>query len=286
MGALADLWWRFRSLIGKGETVDWPTASEPGFNDDPRAKAQDIVKANFGDMEGFLRDLVWKNGWYEGAARIDAHPLRLGGSIVPRSVVVHTTDMYEGFRGLIKRWPAEKGEGNAAHFLLGRTAKEGLVQFAPITRNANHAGGKTGHGWYVDAERVYHPNLVAIGIEVDNAGRLIAKGSGKSLRLVHKDSGRELPIARCFQHTDGTWWEAWTPYQERTLRQLVSACVLTLKEFSREFPAHVSPNGDYKLNGVPWAQLPGVNVVGHATLDPNRKTDPGPQITAWIKEHF
>lgn len=48
-----------------------------------------------------------------------------------------------------------------------------MVQFAPITRNANHAGGKTHGWWYTRAGgrgRLIHPNTVAVGIELDNAG--------------------------------------------------------------------------------------------------------------------
>lgn len=47
-------------------------------------------------------------------------------------------------------------------------------------------------------------------------------------------------------------------------------------------PAVVRPNGDYKANGVPWAKMEGA-IVGHATLDPTNKTDPGPFVTAWLK---
>lgn len=46
------------------------------------------------------------------------------------------------------------------------------------------------------------------------------------------------------------------------------------------------PTGGYKKNMVPWADSGGHiyprNTVGHVTLDPVRKTDPGPQVVGWL----
>lgn len=285
-----NLWNFFRRAYlratGHADSVDWDTVSEPGYLGDIHAAPKDVVAANFGGtMEHLTRDLLWSNGWFSDALRVDAHPGRIGGAIVPRGVVVHTTDMVDGFDGLLRGWVRDKGAGNAAHFLLGRSPDQGLVQFAPITLNANHAGGRNGHGWYRDPQgRRYHPNLYTVGIEVDNAGRLVNKGSNARPRLVHPDSGRVVPLDQSYYHEPTkTWWQAWTDYQRVTLDLLTSALLVTIKDF----PAGttVQANGDYAGNGVRWAALDRVNVVGHVTLDPNRKTDPGPAITDWIREH-
>lgn len=59
--------------------------------------------------------------------------------------------------------------GDAAHFLIGRDAATGLIQLAPVTNNANHAGG-SGHGNFVAGAQKWHPNSVSVGIEVHCAG--------------------------------------------------------------------------------------------------------------------
>lgn len=226
------------------------------------------------------------DGWWLHARRFDIHSGRIGGAISPWSTVVHTTDMVAGTMvGLLKRWRAAAGVGSGAHFLIGRAPfgmddavpSGGLVQLTPINRNANHAGGPT-HGWFKTAVgRLIHPNSVTIGIEVDNAGRLVKKGG----LWVHKDSGKVFLPSDVHVDARGRGYEKLTAYQRGALELLLDTLHTTML-----FPpvgVEVVPNGTYKANGVPEAELPGVREVGHWTLDPTRKTDPGSEVTEWLR---
>jgi len=225
-------------------------------------------------------------GWWLGAKRFDIHPRRLGGAIHPWSTVVHTTDMIPGTMApLLKRWRDVPGEGAGAHFLIGKQAAGesdavptgGVVQMAPITRNGNHAGGPDQrHGWFkLVGGRLIHPNSVSVGIELDNAGRLVKRSSD----WVHKDTGRV--VRDVFVDTHGRGYERVTAYQFAMLDALLDALDNALP--ASPLGATVVPNGSYKDNGVPEASLPWVREVGHWTLDPTRKTDPGPQVDAFLE---
>jgi len=223
-----------------------------------------------------------------------AHPDRLGGTIHPRGIVVHTTDCMPGSEmAIIQRWTSEAGAGNCAHFLIGRTKEIGITQFAHINCNANHAGGKS-HGWYAPMpgqaigstyESTYHPNLVTVGIELSNAGRL-QKVNGK---YIHPDTRRELPASDVYE-SDGAPWHMPTEWQMQALEWLIGKIELQMHaETMWPLPfdptvTRVEPNGGYLANGVPWAKMPGVFAVGHVTLDPTNKTDPGPYVIRWLKE--
>jgi len=231
---------------------------------------------------------LFKDGWWLHADRFDINKGRAGGAIVPWCTVVHTTDMAPGtMSALLKRWRELPGEGAGAHFLIGRAPNStgnmtaiptgGIVQMIPITRNGNHAGGPGGkHGWFkLPTGRLIHPNSVSVGIELDNAGRLMKKDG----LWVHKDSGRVIPDV--FVDAHGRGYERITAYQMSALELLLD----DLNAVLTTVPAGVTiaPNGTYKANGCPEAELPTCREVGHWTLDPYRKTDPGSQVTEFLR---
>jgi Putative peptidoglycan binding domain len=234
-------------------------------------------------------------GWYFGAKRWDVHPRRLGGAIKPAGVVDHTMDMAPGtMAALLRAWAKSPTTGAGAHFVLGRrpaTADElvsleapgaGLVQIAPVYCNGNHAGGTPGHGWlqYPDGRKV-HPNLKYIGIEIDCAGALQKNGGN----YIHTSSGKIIPREDVFIDDKGRAWHKITDYQFEQIAKLHDALEAEVLE---AFPAgtKIVPNGSYSLNGVTWAVTPGVRFVGHVTLDPIRKRDPGYQFMAWLKNRY
>lgn len=224
------------------------------------------------------------DGWYHAAARVPAWPGRVGGVIDPYITVVHTTDMYPGtMPALLKSWSTQVGKGNAAHFLLGRqenTAKAGdypnggLVQMIPITRNGNHAGG--GGSFIVNGKAV-HPNTVSVGIEIDCAGRL---GKPRDGKFYYPGSLRIIPVEDAYVDEKGVGWHKVTEYQYGILDSLLHALQATYRTPPGTIGVHTK--GTYKANGVPWGEMAG-QIVGHVSLNPTDKTDPGVQTMDWLR---
>src|SRR5262245_9544721 len=50
----------------------------------------------------------WSEGLWLDASYHQAHPQRIGGSIVPRAIVVHTTDTLGGFQAMVRRLTTER----------------------------------------------------------------------------------------------------------------------------------------------------------------------------------
>lgn len=231
-------------------------------------------KTNEGERNAFRPASTppWENGWYDKAVHRPCHPGRLGVWIQPSALVLHCTETGAGnlFDNIIKYWQREKGLGNAAHFMIGRTYEKGLVQFASINQNANHAGGpKCGGFKHFGVPGVVHPNLVTVGVELDAAGKL--RWDGKYFRTW--DKKHIIPDGDVYRHTDGTFWHKVTDYQMDTLKTLWADLHPVLKPWT----ASVVPSAVQQ----PWAVNRWNNLVGHATLNPVHKSDPGPQVMAW-----
>lgn len=266
----------------------------PAEDEHPPVTGREAFNANIGTAATpavFAPQASWNLGLWVKATFRPAHPGRVGPQIKPQCSVVHTTDMHpDAFSALVKSWTTQPGAGNGAHFLIGRGPEQGVIQFASITRNSNHAGGNGGsHGWYrTAAGALVHPNTVAVGIEVHNAGRLYKDPQGRWRCGEYQDSklvysGAPLPMADVYLDTRGHGWHLPTAFQLDMLEQLLSdlqAC------YPPNFTLKIQPNGGYVANGSPWAEFAESKVVGHVTLDPLNKTDPGPHVCGWIKENF
>lgn len=216
--------------------------------------------------------------WHPAATRRPAHPGRIGPRIKPWAIVLHTTDMLpDTFGALVNSWTTQKGKGQCAHFLIGRTPEQGLIQFVPIDRNANHAGGAPSHGWFKRGALRIHPNTVSVGIEIHNAGQLrLIDGQWRSW-----DYSNKRPQGFPFNPADvepdlrrkDRGWHKLTQYQHDTLTALLHALDARL--------APVPDGISIETNGQQvhqWAKVAGCRIVGHVTLDPERKTDPGPEV--------
>ena len=225
--------------------------------------------------------MTWTDGRYAPARRVDAHPGRVGGTIAPWAVVVHTTDMPpETFDALVSSWRTRPGAGDAAHFLIGRDETAGVVQFVPITLNANHAGGPT-HGVFVDAKGTsYHPNLVAVGIELHCAGGVHYLGGEWRLLEDGKPSGLPIPDLDVILDParPGRGWHKVTDYQYQQLEALLHELEY---DGLAAAPLGVVAKSPFE---TPPAEALGVGrICGHWSLDAKSRNDPWTPTMAWLR---
>lgn len=229
-------------------------------------------------LPAFRRDGTWRQADRE----VDPHPYRLGGTAWPGVVVVHTTDMMPNtFEPLLKQWHNTPGAGACANLLIGRDSKQGVVQLTPFGRNGNHAGGPThGNFYYADPAKgikPIHPNLVSYGIEVHGAGRLYwKKGSGFKTAQFIEGGKVKGEFGNEDVYIDGLNrpWHLVTEYQLERLDALLADLkpVLTGTDFV------VKASGNWKDEAVGFAEPILHQLMGHASLDPVSKSDPGPQL--------
>ena len=224
---------------------------------------------------------MWSAGRWLGAVSKPANPGRVGGSITPWAVVIHTTDMLpEEWDALVTAWTERASDGACAHFLIGRDASDGVVQFVPIFRNANHAGGP-GHGVFdTAAAKGIHPNLVSVGIELHCAGgvRLIQG----QWRLVEDGVAHGLPLPASDVTPDpqrpGRGWHNVTPYQLERLGALRADLELVLA------PLPAGAVSRSTVEAVPsWGAPKSARTVGHVSLDPANRSDPWPPTMAMLR---
>lgn len=214
---------------------------------------------------------AFADGYWSKARRVAAHPRRVGGTITPIATVVHTTDMLpEEWDALLRRWQEEAGEGACATFLIGRTPEHGTIQFCPITRNANHAGGPGG-GMYVINGRQVHPNLITNGIEIHCAGGVHLVGG--VWRLVEDGKAHGLPLPSADVVPDpqrpGRGWHVITDYQRETVLELLA----DLDQAQAPLPAGTTTRAFGEVP-TPFTVMPTARVVTHAQLDPVHRADP------------
>jgi N-acetyl-anhydromuramyl-L-alanine amidase AmpD len=246
---------------------DWSTAGPPG---DLAAAAEPHPPAP-----------RWADGWWSDARRTPAHPGRLGGPIRPWAVVVHTTDMLpEEWDALATAWTTRPGDGACAHFLIGRDPAHGVLQLAPITRNANHAGGP-GHGVFrVTGAGDLHPNLVAVGIEVYCAGGVHRMGDAWRLVEDGKAHGAPLPDSEVTPDPQrpGRGWHQVTDYQ----REQLGALLADLDAVLAPVPAGVAKVA-FAETPPGYAVLPDTRIATHCELDPAHRADPWPELSEWLR---
>ena len=226
---------------------------------------------------------AFNNGWWVDAERKPAHPGRVGGLIKPMAIVVHDTDMHpDDYNALIKSWTTQAALGDCAHFVIAEDGS--TVQFVSITRNANHAGGPDGrHGWFVVEGKSVHPNSISVGIEMHYAGacRLVnahwyfGEDEGQGWR----PQGSPLESSRISidPRNPQRGYHGPTTAQLDTLHKLVSelqAVIGTLPSGTKIVPHGV---------GVSWNGYKSPALVGHCSLDPGAKTDPGPVVMSLLQ---
>lgn len=221
------------------------------------------------------------DGFYSGATRHDAHPGRIGPPIKPWGIVVHTSDTpAEAWAGVLRRIQTEAGAHDDAHFWLGRDESEGVMQAVPIYRNAEHAGGDY-HGVFVDAKGIeYHPNSVAVGIEMNCAGGV--QKIGGVWRFVESGKPSGLPIPDFEVIPDparpGRGWHRVTDYQYQKLGEIIDALAPVLANA----PAGAASRSTFQTPNA-WAVGNGT-IVGHCSLDFRDRIDPWPPTMQWLRD--
>src|SRR5215831_15402770 len=222
---------------------------------------------------------VFKDGWWSLAQQRPAFPGRIGAAIQPFAVVVHTTDMTpETLDGLLHRWTTEAGLGDCAHFVIGRDADSGLVQLAPITNNANHAGG-SGHGSFVAGTQSWHPNTVSVGIEIHCAGAVRQVGGAWRLVDGGVPQGAALPDEDVVPdpHRPGRGWHKVTDYQYEQLAALLDGLEGELSELPAGCVAR-------SIEQPPaYGVFASGRMVGHVSLHAAQRGDPWPPTCDWMR---
>jgi N-acetylmuramoyl-L-alanine amidase len=160
--------------------------------------------------------------------------------IRPLYLVMHYTAGL-GLDGAVAwlRNPAAKA---SAHLVIGRDGR--IVQMVAFNRRAWHAGLSR----WGDIEGL---NAYAIGIELDNAGRLQRRGDGA---WVHPVSGRVVPASEVIeaQHKAEPRPAGWHAFTEPQL----SAAEAVARVLHDRYGF--------------------IDVLGHDDIAPGRKVDPGP----------
>ncbi|WP_172330892.1 N-acetylmuramoyl-L-alanine amidase [Mangrovicoccus sp. HB161399] len=128
----------------------------------------------------------------------------------------------------------------SAHLLVRRDGS--VVQLLPLDFQAWHAGVSS---W--GSLRSF--NAISIGISFENWGQLVRAGEGWASQF-----GTPVPTDQVFVDAAGGGWQAYPPEQ-------VSAATALMKAIRAAYP------------GV-------IDILGHADIAPQRKSDPGPALPA------
>lgn len=177
------------------------------------------------------------------AARFAVSP-HTGGMIAPRFLVIHYTASSSAASTVA--WFQHQDSRVSAHLVIARDGTP--TQLVPFNRAAWHAGRSS---W----GSLKGLNRYSIGVELDNAGRLLRSG-GKWISPLTRRSYPDSEVTLACHKNDppGTppcGWHAYTSAQiESTLE-----CGLTL-----------------------FKHYPLTDILGHDDIAPGRKSDPGPDF--------
>jgi N-acetylmuramoyl-L-alanine amidase len=167
----------------------------------------------------------------------EASPNR-GGALTPRFLVMHYTAGASARQSI--DWLTNRDARASAHVVIARDGA--ITQLVPFDRVAWHAGRSRWEG-------IEGLNQHSIGIELDNAGRLMRQGDKWRAWFGQTYEDDEVMEATHKHETSPAGWHVFTPQQIDAALELAS--VLVRK---------------YDL----------VDVLGHDDISPFRKSDPGP----------
>lgn len=208
--------------------------------------------------------MTFTHGWLSSAQQV---PTRRFAPLVdgPLCLVWHTTDTAPGadMRAMCERVQRPPVPGQRAvswHLLIARTGT--IYQLAPISVATWHCG----KGGIVGGRRVTSINVVSVGIELENGGRLREAGGGYYADTPWKDGDESLGL------------EPRNLIDPAEVEQVGHSC------WHRFTGAQVSAAGDLlaalhvALPKIPSREMQRT----HHEFDPDRKDDPGPLWTDQI----
>jgi N-acetylmuramoyl-L-alanine amidase len=161
-----------------------------------------------------------------------------GGPITPRYLIFHYTAGRSAKDSC--DWLCNSAAQASAHLVVGRDGT--ITQLAPFNIKTWHAG--TSH-W----EGLTGLNEYAIGIEMDNAGRLTKTGDRLTAWFGATYPANQAIQAKHKLDQEPSWWHTYTQQQIEMALKLAS---LLVKEYGL------------------------TDVLGHEDIAPERKRDPGP----------
>lgn len=162
----------------------------------------------------------------------------VGGKLEARYLVMHFTAGSSAQESI--DWLVNPKAKASAHVVIGRDGK--ITQLVPFNKVAWHAGASRWEG-------IEGLNRHSIGIELDNAGRLVRKG-GK-WQAWFGGSFKDADVMEAVHKNESTssGWHVYTPEQIEAAAELAALLV-----------------DQYDLQ----------DVIGHDDISPGRKFDPGP----------
>lgn len=162
----------------------------------------------------------------------------IGGNVQPKYLVMHFTAGRSAQESIA--WLANEKAKASAHLVIGRDGR--TTQLVPFDRVAWHAGASSWEG-------LTGLNRYSIGIELDNAGRLVRQGDGWRTWFALEIPQTDVIKAVHKFESVMCGWHAYTPEQIESALRIAALLIET-----------------YKLQ----------DVVGHEDIAPHRKCDPGP----------
>lgn len=177
--------------------------------------------------------------WNDGEA-VASHPSpNTGGKLKPRYCIIHFTAGRD-FASSVK-WLSNPQAKASAHLVVGRGGE--VAQLVDFDVVAWHAGKSSWLG--LDGL-----NRHSIGIEIDNAGRLIKRADGtweSWFKATYPPS--DVVLAKHRNESAETGWHVYTPLQVEVVEDIVRVL-----------------HAAYEFD----------DILGHEEISPKRKVDPGP----------
>lgn len=161
-----------------------------------------------------------------------------GEEYIPKLIVIH----YTAGPSLVQAvdWLSNPQSKASAHVVIGRDGT--IAQIVPFNRIAWHAGVSEWNG-------MRNLNQYAIGIELENAGRLTQHGERWRAWFGQEYTQEDVLVANHKNENTSSGWHLYTPTQ---IQVTMEVCLCLAQAYNI------------------------TDIIGHDDISPGRKSDPGP----------